>query len=232
MKFDQYYLFARIFPAIICLCPLIVFNYFFLSIYLSEFLNEMANIKPISNISIPLVFMVLLSQINRLIGIEVFEKKYFGNELHMPTTSFLTHANDQYTDAYKEQIHRKILDDFDIQLSTKNEEENDEINARKRIVEAVSLIKNKVGSGKLLHQHNTEYGFLRNLLGGSVVALIISLINVYFFNAVFHNNVAFTISIFTTLAYTFPILLSKKLLVSYGNLYAKVLIQEYMSLSS
>jgi len=53
------------------------------------------------------------------------------------------------------------------------------ITARKKIVEAVSIMREKVMDGHLLLQHNIEYGLWRNLIEGSTFALLISIINCY-----------------------------------------------------
>jgi len=228
MKLNQYNLIARIFPAAICSIPVIIFSHYFLSVKLADFFKTVTNINFIGNISLPLVFIFFFSQLNRFISKEIFEKRYFRDELWMPTTNLLLHSNEQYSCQYKDKIYKRILKDFNITLSTKKEEEVDDYNARKKIVEAVSLMRNKVGSGKLLLQHNIEYGFVRNLIGGSVIAIGFTLLNLGFFRFIYYEQVAFKISLFTGLLYFLPIIFSKKLLLNYGNLYAKRLIQEYI----
>lgn len=227
--FSKYGLTARGAPAIISSFPIIVFNYFFLSSVLADFLHAVAGISWISELSVPLIFIFLLAQVNRFVSIEVFEKRYFHDGLEMPTTNFLMSSDPQYSDEHKQKIHEKILKDFGIQLFNKEQEKNDPIGARRRIVEAVSLIRGKVGEGKLLLQHNIEYGFVRNLIGGSLVALVLALGNFFFFRFVVEKNVAFAISNILVIFYLLPIILSRKLLSGYGNLYAKILIQEYIS---
>ncbi len=228
MEFNQYNLKARIYPAILCIIPFMILYHFFLNNILGDFLNFIVKIKWIDDISISVIFIYLLAQIGRLIGKEVYEKIYFKNELNMPTTSFLMCSNSEYTSDYKSKIYQKIKKDFNLQLSLKEEEKNDEIKAKKKIVEAVGLIRGKVKNGRLLLQHTIEYGFWRNLIGGSTIALLFSLINIYFFKFITFNKIACIVSIVTSLIYLIPVVLSKVIITRLGNLYAKRLIQEYM----
>ena len=62
------------------------------------------------------------------------------------------------------------MTDFDITLLPEDQEKEKEEEARKKIVEAMSLIRAKVKDGRLLLQHNIEYGFVRNLIGGNEIA--------------------------------------------------------------
>jgi len=228
MKFDRYNIIARFFPAVICSFPVIIFYYYFLSISLAEFLQAVGKIKWVGNISVSLLFIFLLSQIGRFVGKEIFEKQHFEDESKMPTTEFLMHSNNHYSDDYKKKIHKKILEDFDIRLSTKKEETDNELEARKRIGEAVSLIRDKVEKGRLVFQHNIEYGFVRNLIGGSLIAFFISLINIHFFSFIAPNQTPLIISIFIATIYLLLLIFNKPIILSYARLYAKVLFQEYM----
>lgn len=101
---------------------------------------------------------------------------------------------------------------------------------RKRIVECVGLIRSKVKDGRLVLQHNTEYGFVRNLVGGSTIAALISVVNVVIFVYFHPDSVALTLSIVLAVIYLFIASLGKYLIRRYGYRYSKVLIQEYVHL--
>ena len=98
---------------------------------------------------------------------------------------------------------------------------------QKYIVEAVGLIRKKVGNGVLLLQHNMEYGFFRNLIGGSVLSFMVCLANAYLFFS--KNKTVFSFSVALGGLFLFFVLLSKPILRRKGNLYAKTLFQEYLS---
>lgn len=219
---------ARIYPAIICSIPIFVLNYFLLDFYTAPFFASLEAVKWVSGITLSVALTYLLAQAGRFIGKELFEKEYFKDELCMPTTEFLLHSDNTYSPEHKEKIHRKILTDFDIQIYSFEKENRDVLSARRVIVESVSMIRGKVKNGQLLLQHNIEYGFVRNLVGGSLMALYISIINFYIFRIFLQNQIAFYISIATIILYLFFVVVGKHLIKKYGIRYAKVLIQEYL----
>lgn len=226
----QYDIKARLFPAIINTFSIVILYHFYLNKIISDLLNIVFNFQWAGDVTTSAVFVYLFMHIGRFIGKEVYEKIYFKNELYMPTTDFLLHSNSEYSDAYKSQVYQKILKDFNIKLATKKEENNNEKEARKKIIEAVSQIRVKVKDGYLLLQHNIEYGFWRNLIGGATVAFLISLLNLFIFYYIEFNYTAFVISLFLSIFYLVPLLLSRRIISIMGELYAKRLIQEYMSI--
>lgn len=225
---NKYTLQARFFPTILCSIPIIIFQYFFLSKEMSDFFAHLGKIKWAGDITITVSAIYFLSQLNRLIGKDLFEKKYFEDEKKMPTTNFLMFSDDQYSKEYKLKIHEKIKKDFGLSLSSEEEEKREEENSRRKIVEAVSMIRKKVGEGTLLLQHNIEYGFLRNFIGGSIPATLFSLINIYLAIDSSKKSVLI-ISIVLGIVYLSSIIFSKYLITRKGILYARILIQEYMA---
>lgn len=230
MKLDRYIIIARLVPAIISTIPIVVFNYFFLNTELSKFLNSLILVTFINGVTMPLIFIFLLAHVNRYIAKSVFENHYFKDELRFPTTDYLFYSSKDSTREFREKIYKKVQKDFQILIPAKkgNLEENE---IRRIISEVVGLIRKKVGKGKLLHQHNTEYGFFRNLIGGSLISFFLSIFNVLFFSYFFPNSLAVKVSIFTTVLYLTPLLLSKKILNDHGRWYAKTLMQEYLTLN-
>ncbi len=195
---------------------------------MSDFFAHLGGIKWAGDITITVAAIYFLSQLNRLIGKDLFEKKYFDDERKMPTTNFLMFSDDQYSKEYKLKIHERIKKDFDLSLSSEEEEKREEEKSRKKIVEAVSLIRKRVGEGALLLQHNIEYGFLRNFIGGSIPAVLFSVINVYLAIDPLKKSVLI-ISFVLGIVYLLSIIFSKYLIRRKGILYARILIQEYMA---
>lgn len=227
--FDKYSLKARILPAVFTiLIPLIIFNHFFTSPTLTELLGAFKASEEISNISISLVLMFYLSQFGRLIGKNLFEKNYFNDELKMPTTQFMLFSDMQYSDDYKLKFLNRVKSDFGINLSSKEEENIDETTARKRIVEAMSSVRKTLFKNKFLLQHNIEYGAMRNTIGGSVIGLIICIVNSLFFYFVIPNDFATNASILLGIIYFLLIIFSKIIIRAYGKSYAKILFREFM----
>ena len=228
MKFDNYTLTARIFPAILCSAPFFVLHFFLLRPKLGEFWGELLGFKIASDITVTLVLLFTLTQLCRHISKTVFEERLFEGGRNLPTTSFLLHLNDHFSDEYTQRLHAKIASDFRINLPTSEQEQDDVLNARKLINEAIGLIRAKVRRGNLVGQHNAEYGFWRNLAGGSVIALLLSILNSIFFLFLSYNLTALSVSLALMVIYFVFLVFAKSLIISSGNNYAKVLLQEYL----
>ena len=96
-----------------------------------------------------------------------------------------------------------------------------------RIVEVVGLMRQKVKNGRLLIQHNIEYGFFRNLIGGAILGLIMSCIDsVYFYHQ--DDDTLMGISLFLVFSFSILLILNKIIIQNLGKLYAKRLFQEYL----
>jgi len=225
---SKYNITARIYPAIICSVPIFVLNYFLLNLYTADFLSSMEGVKWAGGITLSVALTFLLAQAGRFVGKEIFEKIYFRDELYMPTTELLLHSDTTYSPEHKIKVSTKVLNDFGIQICSFEQENQDIIFARRIIAESVSMIRGKVKNGRLLLQHNIEYGFIRNLIGGSLLALYISILNLYIFGFFFPNQLGFYLSLSVGSIYLFFVVVGRYLIARYGSRYAKILIQEYL----
>ena len=223
--FNQYNLQARFFPTIICAIPILLFQYFFLSEEISTFIAFLGNLKFVGDFTISTVILYFVSQINRFFSKTFFEKE----EIYMPTTDFLLISNSEYSNEYKVKIYEKLEKDFGLKLPIEKEQKENEIYSRKRISEIMSLARKKVGSGKLLLQHNIEYGFWRNLIGGTIFAVLFSGITTYYSHAE-GNKTLFFVSIILLIFYLLIFIFNKFIIGRFGKMYARVLIQEYMEM--
>lgn len=232
MKFDSYTLVARVFPGFISAIPAYVLYFFHLRAVLGEFLGELFQLKVPSDITISVVLLYAFSQLCRFLSKELFEKIVFSEGLKLPTTDYLLQSNSHFSAEYKRKIHARIGRDFTIELPTAAQEAKDEARARMMIGEAVGHIRAKLGKGKLVGQHNAEYGFWRNQAGGSLLAIVICLVNMALFGFANYNATAFWASFVLFLMYLLHVVFAKQMIVSAGQDYAKVLIQEYMTSDS
>jgi hypothetical protein len=219
---------ARIYPAIICSIPIFLLNFFLLRFYTADFLASLEGVKWVGGITLSVALTFLLAQAARFVGKELFERIHFKDELYMPTTEFLLHSDQTYSTEHKGRLHSKILNDFGITIYSPEKEERDRVSARKIIVECISMVRGKVKDGQLLLQHNIEYGFARNLIGGSLLALYISILNIYVFGFFFPNQLGFYLSLAMAIVYLVIVAVGRYLIGRYGVRYAKVLIQEYL----
>lgn len=230
MKLDTYFVLARLAPAMICAVPFFVLYFFFLEPILGPFFQALIQFKWVGNLSTLTAFVLLLVLVGRSIAKDIFERYWFrSDETRMPTSDFLLHSSQEYTPGFKAGIHDKIKSDFGITVLSAEAEADSEGTARRVIAEAVSLIRQKVKNGRLVLQHNMEYGFFRNLIGCAVIAVTISLLNVWVFSSIAPNSVALKLSIVMSVGYLLPILFSKALMRAHGKRYARVLIQEYLA---
>lgn len=224
-----YYLRARLFPAVVTSIPIFVLVY---SIIFKNYKEELTVILPIlpilSSMGISFALIFILIQINRVLSKEIFQRFYFEDELRMPTTNFLIWSHEFYDDAIKSKIRNKIESSYNIDLYSKIDEIQNEESARKRITVAVSQIRNDLRGNGMLFRHNVEYGFFRNLIGGCVIAVIISII--IFIYAYLNVDVTLlNIALILLVIYIIPIILSKKILKIYGDNYAKILFEQFLS---
>jgi hypothetical protein len=228
MNINEYYIKARLFPTILTSIPILSLYYFGFSKKLISFMTFLEGYKWASDITFSIALIYFLVQINRFISKELFQNLFFKEELKMPTTNFLLHSDTTLAKSIKTQISQKITNDFSINLLDLNSENQDEQEARKVISSAVAQIRNVTRDNSMLFQHNIEYGFVRNLIGGSVLGLLISILNTYLFHYTFPNLFAFKLNLIFLIIYLVPILLSKFLINRFGKYYAKILFEQFL----
>lgn len=221
--FSKYTIQARFFPTLLSAIPILFFQYCFFDEEISSFFSFLGKIEIAGDITLSIVILYFVAQLNRILSKSFFEQE----ETHMPTTEFLLLKNLEYSKEYKQKIYEKLEKDFDLKLPSKSSQEKDDTKSRKRISEAMSLARKRVGSGKLLLQHNIEYGFWRNLSGGSILAILFSTITIYLsFVASKSTLLIFSVALF--FAFFIILIFHKFFIGRVGKMYARVLIQEYM----
>jgi hypothetical protein len=227
MPFNRYTIEARFYPAVLTLPPILTLYFFALQPYLADFVG-MISALVVGGVSLSIVFIYLVMEVSRFIA-KLLEARYFQNELMMPTTNLLLHKDHTYSDDHKNQIRTKINREFQKELPSRSEETTDEMAARQRINEAVAMVREKVHDGRLVLQHNIHYGFARILVGGSLIACAVSVLNIIVFLAIAPNNIVALISVGLTVLYGAVLVLGKYIVTHQGNRYAKVLFQEYLA---
>lgn len=230
MALNNYYFKARLFPTVLTSIPaIILYNKFVSSLYHDKLENIFSVLPTITYIILSSAIVFLLVQINRFLSKEIFQKLYFKDEINMPTTNFLLKSNNELEISIRQKIEDKIKTKFGLSLLSEIEESSDVLRARKLIVTAVSQIRNVLRDNSLLLQHNIEYGFFRNLIGGSFLAFFISviiLIHSYCSNDLTTRNLGWILSV----AYFLPILFSKLVINRYGKYYAKILYEQFLTI--
>lgn len=230
MRLDSYSIKARYAPALVTIVvPVATFNHFFVSEEISQYLDGMAGIKIASNITISGICLYFLSEFGRVFGKNLFEKAFFKEESRMPTTNFLMYSDVTYSPQHKERIREKVRKDFGISLPSLEDESRSDGEARKRIVESMALIRKMLHKNAFLFQHNVEYGSMRNLVGGALIGLILSIAGFLFFRFVYIEPMAVNIFLAVAFVYAALVAFSKVIIEFYGRSYAKILFREYLS---
>jgi len=227
---NTYYFKARLFPTVLTSIPaIILYNRFVSSLYHEKLENIFSVLPTITDIILSSAIVFLLVQVNRFLSKEIFQKLYFKDEINMPTTNLLLKSNTELEASIKQKIEDKIKNKFGIILLSGTDESADVLRARKLIATAVSQIRNVLRDNSLLLQHNIEYGFFRNLIGGSFLAFVISviiLIHSYCSCDLTTRNLGWILAI----AYFLPILFSKLSIDRYGKYYAKILYEQFLTI--
>lgn len=224
----KYYTQARLFPTILTSVPLLVVIFLIVSLFNDQLSAVVAFLPAATIASFYAAFVFLFVQINRIISKEFFQNIIYRDELYMPTTCKLLWTDTSYDDRIKVRLHDKINQMYQVQLMSKDDELTDELSARKLIVAVVAQMRNTLRPNKMLLQHNIEYGFFRNLVGGSVLAVVIS-VGLLIYSYYIQNSTLQAASWFMTAIYLLPILMSKVIINKLGNYYTKILIEQFLS---
>jgi hypothetical protein len=223
---NKYSLVARIYPAIIALVPWFILTIGLAGSELGKLVDNVLSLQVAGCVALNVAAFFLLVQINRFIGKEVFEGRIFNDELNMPTTLMLLATTNESSSELLQKLSKQTEKDFGLSLPTFAEVTQDEMRSRRRIVEIVAQIRQKVRDGHLLLQHNIEYGFTRNLIGGAPLALIVSVVDVFYYRT--KSSAVVILSLAMVLGWALLLVISKPVIQRFGRLYAKRLVQEYI----
>lgn len=227
-QIDSYTIYARFFPSMICALPiLLIINNLVVKFNLHELLTFITGISLFGALSFNIVIIYFFSLINRTLS-KFFEKKYFIDKNGFPTAYFLLFSNERYSKDLKIRYRAKVGKLFNIKIPDEKEELIDQKETTRMLGETTKQIILLVGDGKLVKQHNIWYGFIRNLIGGSIIALLFSICGLIIYNFIIYNvalSIIFAISFFIFLII---LVFNKVLLVSVAEEYANQLISEFL----
>lgn len=224
---NEYYFKARLIPTILTMVPLVVIYVYVLSPILDNILKPIWYLLPLlAGVSLNTAVMFLLVLLNRFVSKKVFQNLIYQDELYMPTTNYLMPDDRSLDKVTRNRYYDIILRDFNIDLKRNLRTLKDEKEKRIMITKVVALIRKMLIGNHMLLQHNIEYGFWRNLLGGCVLAAIESIV-LFVFAAINTNHAMIATSVILFCVYLLPILFSKTLVKAHGQNYAKILFEQY-----
>ncbi len=223
---NLYNRYARKYPTLLALGPFVAAGYFAAVSIPIESSTWSTLLRVMFPIFSGTAGFYLLSQIIRSVAIGVFENSYFSSGLRMPSSIMMSDESHEFSADYKTKIKSKIRNDFGIDLGNLSLSSTDDLT---RLRESIELVRARVKDGHLLLQHNWEYGFVRNFCGGSLVAVVLSLINVTIFGLILSIPGALLTNMIILGIYLIPVLVSRFAMYSYGRGYARVLFREYLT---
>ncbi len=167
---DKYDREARFAPAILCSAPFVAVGFYMLSQVDLEFWKLIFTLG-VGGVTMTYALYQLAFHSCRWAG-KYLEEKLFDEGRSFPTTSFLLDNDNTCSADRKVAIIKKLKSDFGIDLKGKTE---DSLQNRIVIHEAIGQIRKKFfKKDTLLLQRNIQFGFAKNLTGGSAVAAIVS----------------------------------------------------------
>ncbi|MBO4232693.1 MAG: hypothetical protein J5862_05605 [Bacteroidales bacterium] len=144
---------------------------------------------------------------------------YRKDRLNFPTTSMLLHNNHSISKVMKKRIRNDLKTLYNMQLCSENQENADEMEARRTTKDAVSLIRNTVADShdSMSRRKLKRYGFYRNFLGGAIYCLPLSLLcwGLDFFSTGTCNPVILTTIVIYALLVVIDFFLTKSAAVDY-----------------
>lgn len=221
--FDGYTIKARYFPSLICLVPFILAKMYIINPWLVNNSSMTWLASYFGDATVSLVLLYILMQTNRTVA-----KIFFENKKSFPTVESLLSTSKETTEPYRASIAKKVQSDFGLSIPTKEEQDQNIEESKKRIWEIIQLIINKVRNGHLVLKCNMEYGFFRNLAGGSLVALISSLALAIISRYLITDLSLYALSLKVALTYFFIMLFAWVFINYYSKEYARVLYREYL----
>ncbi len=229
-SFNSYTLYARFFPAIISALPLFIL-WFFLAEnrQLNELLTFLLSIKFYGGVTISVVALYFYAQIIRIAS-KYFENKYFIDNLGFPTAYLMTYADSTFSKSYKTKYRELVKKHFNVDLLNEAEEVQDVSEARKLLNEVTKQVILKVGDGRLVKKQNIWYGFVRNLIGGTLFSIIFCCINIAVGLTVCKNMLLIIVSVVLLIMYGILFLFRRQILKQNAEAYANQLIAEFISL--
>lgn len=190
IKTDEYTLKARIYPTLVAMILPAVITFAMLWPYLDYVFTSIDIVKKILTCFLPVAlvygavsffFWSLAQSISKKI---IQQPKFRQDETNMPTTVFLLWSDNNLSTQFKQKVHEKVLSKYGLRLLSPTKEKDNLEEAKRTIVDAVGRMREDTREDEMLLRYNIKYGFRRNYLGASILAIVFTLflwsINIWF----------------------------------------------------
>lgn len=224
---SEYTIKARLAPTALAAPPLLLLCNVLFNIQASQWLDSstMTWLFGKGVASTALVFLMM--QVNRLIGLEMFQRWVSQDELNFPTTRWLMATNTEMSHAQRESINQHIQRNFRVALLPASMGDTPQV--RRHNADIVGRIRLFVGSPPKLLQFNIEYGFFRNLIGASLPVLAVGLACAYLYSEMLLPMWAYHLALAYSVFAGALVCLARPLIERLGIQYARVLFQTYLA---
>jgi len=223
---SEYTIKARLAPTALAAPPLLLLCNALFDIQTSQWLESGAMTALFGKGTATVALVYLMMQVNRLIGLEVFQRWVSQDELNFPTSRWLVATNAEMSPLQRQSICKKLLHDFQIGLLPASMGDSPEV--RRHNADLVGRIRLFVGSPPKLLQYNIEYGFFRNLIGASLPVLVVGLANSYLYSEKLLPAWGYHLSLAYAVCAGVLVCLGRPLIERLGIQYARVLFQTYL----
>ena len=221
---SKYDIEARYAPALVCSVPFALVTYYYLADIDTPFWSSVLGMST-GNLSLTAALFIVVVNLCRGLG-KFIEEKAFNAGLSFPTTEFLLDNSTELSSQFKQNIIGKLEYKFGVRLGSPL---SGDMQNRRAIHEAVGQIRRSLyKKSDLLLVRNIQFGVAKNLVGGSLIAGVVSTIAVIISYSS-SNEVALKIS--AALLVTYVILgMSSFLLMKFtAKHYAHTLFDEFNS---
>jgi hypothetical protein len=229
-SWDEYEIKARYIPCLISIIPLVHFLTLLLGESFWKSLSDNISWLLIADLSLSIVIAIAIIQLQCSIAKHWIEESIFGKGGKcFPTTDMLLFGDQTLSKNNKVLLRERILYDFKLKLIDEKEETSGKDEARRLAREAIGFIRGFVGKGRMTHQYNIRYGFMRNLMGGSLWAVFGGLGSsiIYWLSG---NWQAFGLFTFMVILFLFLMVLKRQILKKLSYQYAETLLSEYLTM--
>jgi len=221
----NYYTKARLAPTVLAAPPILLMLNALVDVTANQWMDTNVLVMLFGKGTLAVAITYFMVMCNRTLGV-MFQEKYNRGSLDLPTTRWLVATNTEISKAYRKCIGDKVRQDFQMELLPAEAGDTDEV--RQHNVDIVGRIRQFVGSPAKLLRHNIEYGFARNLIGASVLALLAGLVNIGLNYFGMLPDWACRLSVAYVVLAAFLLLFSRVIMARYGGYYANVLFQTYL----
>lgn len=217
---------ARLTPAALCAIPFLVLYHYLLQAHYQGFVVDLDRVRFLGYLTIEAAGTYFVMQLNNRLGGKLLQSYVFCKK-GMPSTQLLMPGNALLSKQTKQDVADKFKRDFGKELPIFDSNISDTERGQ-RLTELTAYIRDATRPDMLVKNHNAEYGFVRNLCGGSIVAALVSLGCVVQFGVVNWDKPAFVVSTVLLVTYGIIMAASKPLITYFGMNYARVLIEQYL----